>query len=368
MTRIPFIEASFALHDSSVTDVKDRLIEHLRKLRTEPLAALAQDAETDPVSVEELDAKLNFRLSLPKSDVIKITRRAERIVSARKAASGLTHLKADEIARLSVLRNGVRLAQIQSVDAADELAARLHQEMPWMAPATELVWHAMRRSVFDREICFRLSPMILNGPPGIGKTRWATRLGELLQAPALRIDASGEGASFGIAGVQRGWGSAGPGRILETVLATLTGNPLVIVDEVEKAGIQSSTKGSTHGLTDALLPFLERSTARNWSCPYYRVTLDMSWLSFILLANDIDRLPEPLLSRCAVIDLPALSIDALRSFARWEGNRRGLSEASVEVVDVALAASENMSRRPSLRTVVRLLDRAEALERRPTLS
>ncbi|WBU60560.1 AAA family ATPase [Paracoccus albus] len=368
MTRIPFIKASFAASDETIADVQDRFVEHLRKLRSPPDDPPPEGADAESQQLRMAITRHNFRGRLPKADVAKIKARAGRIVAARAAASGLSHLKPDEVERLSVLRQGVRLTAIQSEDQADEIAAQLHQEMPWMAPATELVWHAMRRSAFDGEIGFRLPPMLLNGPPGIGKTRWATRLGELLDVPSLRIDASGEGASFGIAGLQRGWGSAGPGRILETVLNSLTGNPLIIIDEVEKAGIQSSTKGSTHGLTDALLPLLERSTAMAWSCPYFRVTLDMSWLSFILLANNIDRLPDPLLSRCSVVNLPALSVNELRSFAKQEGSRRGLSEASLAAVDSALSATEKMLGQASLRTVIRLLERAEVLERRPMLS
>lgn len=155
---------------------------------------------------------------------------------------------------------------------------------------------------------------------------------------------------------------------METVLNTLIGNPLIIIDEVEKAGVQSWTKGSTHGLTDALLPLLEQLTAMAWNCPYFRVTLDMSWLSFVLLANDIARLPEPLLSRCSVVNLSALSIDELRSFVLQEGSRRGLSEASLAAVDSAIRATATMPGQASLRTVIRLLERAETLERRPMLS
>ena len=60
--------------------------------------------------------------------------------------------------RLEALRDGVRLAAIPTEHHADELAAALHAEFPWMAPATEAVWQAMRRSVRCGEPGLRLPP------------------------------------------------------------------------------------------------------------------------------------------------------------------------------------------------------------------
>lgn len=77
----------------------------------------------------------------------------------------------------------------------------------------------------------------------------------------------------------------------------------MIVDEVEKAGQACSTKGHAFGLAEALLPLLEPLTARRWSCPYYQVKFDMSWVIWVMTSNDCRLLPEPLLSRCPPIRL-----------------------------------------------------------------
>jgi ATP-dependent Lon protease len=103
--------------------------------------------------------------------------------------------------------------------------------------------------------------------------------------PTCLIEAGSEPAGFAVAGAQRGWGTAGPGKPLQTVLRTLVANPLVIVDEVEKAGEIRLDRGHAHGLTDALLPPLERSTAAAWPCPYFQIAFDMSWMSCVLTAN-----------------------------------------------------------------------------------
>lgn len=104
--------------------------------------------------------------------------------------------------------------------------------------------------------------------PRIGKSNWARRLGQLLTVPTAVVEATSENASFGVVGSQRCWGSAHPGQLLETILQARVANPVLVVDEVEKAGKASSIKGHTFGLAEALLPLLEPMTAKRWNCPY----------------------------------------------------------------------------------------------------
>lgn len=119
-----------------------------------------------------------------------------RILERRKAASGLEHLKRDDRDRLEVLKDGAWLISIRNEHHADELAAGLHEDMPWMAPATEVVWRAMRRSVREGWPGLRVPPLLLDGPPGIGKSHWARRLGALLSTTTAVIEATGENASL----------------------------------------------------------------------------------------------------------------------------------------------------------------------------
>ncbi len=100
-------------------------------------------------------------------DESRVKRRVKRLMECRKAASGLEHLKRDDRERLEVLKDGARLIAIRNEHHADELAAALHEDMPWMAPATEMVWHAMRRSVREGWPGLRMPPLLLDGPPGI---------------------------------------------------------------------------------------------------------------------------------------------------------------------------------------------------------
>jgi hypothetical protein len=297
---------------------------------------------------------------LPATERQVIERRAELISRRHSAATGLTHLKSDDAKKLEVLRLGVRLARVATEHQADELAAALHAEYPWMGPATEVVWRGMRRSAREGDIGLRLPPMLLDGPPGIGKSAWARALGDLIKAPTMVYEATVENASFGLVGTQRNWGNSNPGRLLNTILTTRVGNPVVVVDEVEKSGQVESNKGQAFSLTGALLSLLEPLSAANWSCPYFEVKFDMSYLIWVMTSNNACRLPEPLLSRCPPIRLQGITTAELIGFARREGQRKTLDEASIEAVVEAIERHEQFNL--SLRTVVRMIGKAAQLQ------
>ncbi|MFH5774398.1 AAA family ATPase [Paracoccus sp. NGMCC 1.201697] len=359
MTRIPFIEARFFDPHDTQRMIEERLMTQLRRFRVADLSFPIPESEEDDEHAPSIP------LALSDSDRRKISRRAKRLLELREAASGLSHLKRDDRERLEVLRDGARLIKIPSEHRADELAAALHSEMPWMAPATEMVWHAMRRSVREGWPGLHLPPILLDGPPGIGKSHFARRLGEVLSAPTTVIEATGENASFGVVGSQRGWGSAHPGRLIATILDSRIANPVMVVNEVEKAGPVVSNKGIAFGLPEGLLPLLEPMTARRWSCPYYQVRFDMSWVTWVLTSNNYRLLPGPLLSRCPPLRLQPLTLSDLIWFAQRQARERGLSEPSTDALIETLEAAFVPPQQRSLRLVIRLLDRAADLQNTP---
>lgn len=251
---------------------------------------------------------------------------------------------------------------LPSEHRADELAAALHAEFPWMGRATETVWHAMRRSVRRGDLGLRLPPVLLDGPPGIGKSHWARHLGKLIGVPSMIYDATNENASFGLVGAQKRWSNFAPRRLMSLILTERVANPVVVVDEVEKAGSPMSSGNQSFDLAAALLPLLEPLSAGHWTCPYHEAPFDMGWVIWVLTSNDWRRLPEPLLGRCPPIRLADLSPADLIAFARREGAMRGLSEPSVEAITMTITRSCSAGRRINLRIVLRLLDRAASLE------
>ncbi|MBU2866026.1 AAA family ATPase [Pacificibacter marinus] len=348
MPRIKFIDATFPPSNlPSSFDIESRLKRHLHQLRLKRGARREDFMLTD-------------------TDRLKIERRAASYLIAIARKSGMGHLDKGDRKRLEVFRKGAELKSVETDHHADVIASALHAEMPWMAKATERVWHDMRASVRNGDPAPRLRPLLLVGPPGIGKSFWARLLGDKLLVPTTVIEATGEPAAFSVTGSQRGWGAAGPGKPLEGIMASGIANPVIVVDEIEKAGIVASNRGQRFALSEGLLPFLEPFTAVKWSCPYFRVSFDMSWISWVMTANSLDGLPAPFLSRCPPMQLSALSAEDLKGFASREGARRGLSEDAVGAVHEVIDAIEK-PQLVSLRSVVRMLDAVDQAIHRPLL-
>jgi ATP-dependent Lon protease len=158
-------------------------------------------------------------------------------------------------------------------------------------------------------VTVHLRPLLIVGEPGGGKSRFARRLGESLGLNVWREDASrADGAVFG--GTDRRWYSAEPCHPFLAVAQRKTANPLVLIDEIEKA----ATRSDYGRLWDCLLGFLEPETNARYPDPALQTNLDLSKVSYIATANSLDPLPSPIRDRFRVVTFPkplADDLDAL---------------------------------------------------------
>ncbi len=272
MSRIRFVDVP-PFQDAS--RIEARLTETLKRLRArnQPEKTAASENAEGRDEVAEWE-RLHYRKSLTFQEKDKIRRRAVKLAGRQALAAGVTHLKKEELARIESVFGGVELVEAKSEGWADEVAAALHAEMPWMAPATEYAWHALRRAAR------RAGASRCAGDPeraaGDREVGLGTQLAGQLALPTVDIDASKGGAGFAVAGVERGWGTALPGRPLDLILAKRIANPVVIVDEICKAKRATSNKDHAYSFADALLALIEPATAAAWECICFRLRFDMS--------------------------------------------------------------------------------------------
>lgn len=188
-------------------------------------------------------------------------------------------------------------------DAATLLNVRktLAQEFPW---ATQAIQQVMAELIARSRlgVCsLGMSPLLLVGPPGSGKTRFAQRLGDLLHTPNTVINMAGMSDVKLLKGVTRGWSGNRPSRIVEFIAQTSRANPLFVLDEVDKAGNNFSNGGDPQ---EALLDLLEPGNARRYQDVYLMSECDLSHCLYVGTSNSVTRLPEPLLSRMRIILFP----------------------------------------------------------------
>jgi hypothetical protein len=236
-------------------------------------------------------------------------KRGQRLYECRLHRSGLSSLREEQRDRVMALaRSGARIAGPLTEHQVDEWAAQVHDRTPWMGDLTTHLMRHMRSRVAAGRPGLSIPPLLLVGAPGAGKSWYARVVGEVAGSPVRAIDVAGGSAGFRVAGLEKGWASAGAGIPVETVLMHRIANPVFVIDEIDKAGQKvGSTSGGVTSLTTSLLQVLEPETAARFECPAYRVRFDLSQMNWILTANDIDDVPGPLKDRCHVVHMPKVT-------------------------------------------------------------
>jgi hypothetical protein len=151
-----------------------------------------------------------------------------------------------------------------------------------------------------------LRPLLLVGDVGGGKTRFARKLAQALDVQMWRTDASrSDGGMFG--GTDRRWYSAEPCHAFLAIAQSKIANPVVLIDEIEKA----ATRTDYGRLWDCLLGFLEPETNARYPDPALQTNLDLSQVSYVATANSLDPLPSPIRDRFRVVTFPKPAADDL---------------------------------------------------------
>ncbi len=157
----------------------------------------------------------------------------------------------------------------------------------------------------------RFDPLLLAGPPGSGKSTFAQTIAERLAAGFVCLRMETEQSNATLSGSAEYWGNSRPGRLFTWLLNEDFANPIFVLDEIDKISRVA------YDPTGSLYSLLEPSTSRlfhDQSFPW--IEMNASRVLWVCTANDVSKLPAPILDRVRLFNIPDLTPQQARQLAK----------------------------------------------------
>ena len=176
----------------------------------------------------------------------------------------------------------------------------------------------------------------LAGPPGIGKTSIAKSVAKAMGRKYARVSLGGVRDEADIRGHRKTYIGAMPGRIITAMQQAGTCNPLILFDEIDK--LCNDIKGDP---SSAMLEVLDSEQNNTFRDHFIEIPFDLSKAVFIMTANNVSAIPEPLLDRMEIIELPSYTAEEKFHIAKQhlipkQLKEHGLKASQLKITDDAL--------------------------------
>lgn len=344
--------------------IKERILEHLAVKKL----VMTKKPQILVVDDEEITLK-NLERILKKEDYIVVTAPSGAEAIKKLDTSDfdvvLTDLKMENIGGIDVLEKAkgkypdtqvIMITGYASLDSAiDSIkkGAFHYIAKPFrLDDVKATVKQAIEKKLSTRST--KGSVLCFAGPPGTGKTSLGKSIADALGRKFARISLGGIKDEAEIRGHRRTYAGAMPGRIIEEIRRTGFANPVLMLDEVDKIG--QDFKGDS---ASALLEVLDPEQNHSFIDHYLDVPFDLSSIMFIVTANIVDNIQEPLRDRMEFIEFSGYTEDektkiALQFLVSKQIHEKGLSERPPEfTVDAVSKIIQEYTREAGIRELER---------------
>ncbi len=367
---LSFVSDYLAFSIPAPYDDKQYVLEQLSPVKRAKVLLELLDKERE---IGEIDRKINekTRVAIDETQKEFYLREQMRIISNElygdDSATEIEdyHLKIENL----TASDKVKEALVSHVNKLSKMPNGSHEgtvernyldtclELPWDCRTHIVTDIGKARRVLERDIygmqkvkerileqlsVYALSPDIkgqiicLVGPPGVGKTSVGKTIAECMGRRFARISLGGVHDEAEIRGHRKTYIGAMPGKIVNALKQAGSGNPLILLDEVDKLG--SDYKGDPSA---ALLEVLDPEQNNTFVDHYVEIPVDLSSVVFIATANTADTIPAPLRDRMEIIELSSYTREekfgiAKKHLIAKQLSRHGLKATQVRFKDDAV--------------------------------
>ncbi len=209
---------------------------------------------------------------------------------------------------------GIRTEDKLDLSGTAEMLDKTHHGMQYVKDRVLEYLSTMVLIKRKGENAIAKSPVILFvGLQGVGKTTMAMSLADALGRKFIRISMGAIGAVTELRGRSKSFPESEPGQIVKALIKTGVRNPVILLDEIEKA---SGQVGLQSDVMAALLEILDPNQNPNFRDHYIDFPIDLSEVLFVCSANNTGTISTALMDRLEVIKMPSYTNDEKEVIAR----------------------------------------------------
>jgi ATP-dependent Lon protease len=317
------------------------LREQLKAIKKE----LGMEKDDKTIEIEKFEERLKKR-KVPE-EVLKVIKEEKEKLTALEVMSAEYGVSRNYLDWLTIVPWGVFSKETTDVKKAEKI---LEEDHYGLKDIKERILEFIGVGKLSGGV--KGSIVCLVGPPGVGKTSIGKSVARALNRKFYRFSVGGMRDEAEIKGHRRTYVGAMPGKMIQALKQAQTMNPVIMIDEVDKMGI--SYQGDP---ASALLEVLDPEQNKTFHDHYLDVDSDLSNVLFIVTANILDTIPEPLKDRMEVMRLSGYIMEEKIEIAKKyliPRNRKsmGLRKENIQFTDESLSKMiDGYAREAGVRTL-----------------